>query len=111
MPSQSNGVFGQQQHVMAVDRYLTDRNEAVRNIEQMIGQLQGVFQNLANLVQEQGEVIERIDSNVNTSVVHIDSAQNELLKYLASVSSNRWLILKIFLVLIIFVVIFIVFFV
>jgi len=107
----SNGVLGQQQHMMAVDRYLTDRNEAVRNIETMIGQLQGVFQNLAYLVQEQGEVIERIDSNVNTSVVHIDSAQNELLKYLASVSSNRWLILKIFLVLVLFVVIFVVFFV
>jgi len=113
MPSNSSngGVFGQQQHMMAVDRYLTDRSDAVKNIERMIVELQGVFQNLEVLVAEQGEVIQRIYGNVNDSIVHIDSAQNELLKYLQSVSSNRWLILKVFLVLIVFVVLFIVFFV
>jgi len=87
------------------------RNEAVLSIERTIGELQGIFQQLANLVAEQGELIERIDDNVNNTVVNVDRAQSELLKYLSSVSSNRWLIVKLFLVLVVFVVLFIVFFV
>lgn len=60
-------------------------------------------------MQEQGEVAIRIDENVDDALANVDSAQTQLLKYLNSISSNRWLIMKIFFVLRIFLVIFVVF--
>ena len=51
----------------------------------------------------------RIDANVDDATHHIEGAHTELLKYLRSVTSNRWLIIKVFAVLIIFFLIFIVF--
>ena len=51
----------------------------------------------------------RIDANVDEAGHHIEGAHTELLKYLRSVTSNRWLIIKVFAVLIIFFLIFIVF--
>ena len=60
-------------------------------------------------VQEQGEVAIRIDENVDDALANVDSAQTQLLKYLNSISSNRWLIMKVFFVLMIFLVIFVVF--
>jgi len=110
-PNSSGEVAIQMPMEMVVADRRGTRNEAVLSIERTIGELQGIFQQLANLVAEQGELIERIDHNVDNTVVNVDRAQNELLKYLSSVSSNRWLIVKLFLVLVVFVVLFIVFFV
>jgi len=60
-------------------------------------------------VQEQGELAIRIDENVDDTLANVDSAQAQLLKYLNSISSNRWLIMKIFFVLMMFLIVFIVF--
>jgi len=100
-----------QSALMTSERYISSRGEAVQSIERTITELQGIFSQLANLVAEQQELIERIDHNVDNTVANVDSAQNELLKYLSSVSSNRWLIVKLFLIMIVFVVLFVVFFV
>lgn len=51
----------------------------------------------------------RIDSNVEESQLNIEAAHTEILKYFQSVTNNRWLMIKIFAVLIIFFIIFIVF--
>ena len=60
-------------------------------------------------VEEQGELAIRIDENVDETLSNVDSAQDQLLKYLSSISSNRWLIMKIFFVLMVFLVVFVVF--
>ena len=60
-------------------------------------------------VQEQGELAIRIDENVDTTLANVDSAQAQLLKYLNSISSNRWLVMKVFAVLLVFLIIFVVF--
>ena len=60
-------------------------------------------------VQEQGEMAIRIDENVDDTLANVDSAQAQLLKYLNSISSNRWLIMKVFFVLMMFMMIFVVF--
>ena len=41
--------------------------------------------------------------------LNVEAAHGEILKYFQSVASNRWLMVKIFLVLIVFFVVFIVF--
>ncbi|KAK9849947.1 hypothetical protein WJX84_007299 [Apatococcus fuscideae] len=91
------------------DSYLTSRAEALHNVESTITELGGIFQQLAHMVQEQGELTVRIDENVEETLANVDSAQAQLLKYLNSISSNRWLIMKVFFVMLAFLVFFIVF--
>lgn len=61
-------------------------------------------------VHEQDESIRRIDANVDDATVSIEAGHSELLRYFRSISSSRWLMIKVFFVLIIFFVIFVVFF-
>ena len=53
-------------------------------------------------VQEQGELTIRIDENIDDTLANVDSAQAQLLKYMNSISSNRWLVMKVFAVLLFF---------
>lgn len=52
----------------------------------------------------------RIDANVEDTQLNVEAAHTEILKYFQSVSSNRWLMIKIFLVLVVFFIVFVVFF-
>ena len=83
-------------------QYLQQRNRAVETIESTINEVGNLFQQLATMVSEQGEQIQRIDENVEDISINISGAQRELLKYYAHITSNRWLFLKIFGVLIVF---------
>lgn len=62
------------------------------------------------MVAEQGETIQRIDMNIEEVSSNVESAQNQLLRYWQSVSSNRWLMIKIFSILIVFILVFSIFF-
>ncbi len=62
-------------------------------------------------VHEQEERVERIDANVEESVAAVESGHAELLRYFRSVSSNRWLMVKVFAILLAFFVFFVIFFV
>lgn len=99
----------QLQVIDETDTYLANRSEAMQNIEQTIIELGDIFTQLATMVHQQEELVHRIDANVTEASDHIEGAHSELLKYLRSVTSNRWLIIKVFAVLIIFFLIFIVF--
>lgn len=91
------------------DNYLRDRAETMQNIESTIVELGGIFQQLAHMVKEQEEMVERIDSNVEDAELNIEAAHTQILKYFQSVTSNRWLMIKIFGVLIVFFIFFVVF--
>jgi syntaxin 5 len=54
-------------------------------------------------------VSDRIDENMDDTLNNVEGAQGQLLKYLSSISSNRWLMMKIFFVLMVFLMIFIFF--
>lgn len=51
----------------------------------------------------------RIDENMDDTLANVEGAQGALLKYLNSISSNRWLMIKIFFVLIFFLMVFLFF--
>jgi len=89
--------------------YATSRADAMQNVERTITELGGIFQQLATMVNEQGETAIRIDENVQDVVANVDQAQGELLKYLNYISNNRWLAMKVFGVLMAFLMFFIVF--
>ena len=55
------------------------------------------------MVAEQRETVQRTDADTVDIASNVSGAQRELLKYYASISSNRWLMLKVFGVLIVFV--------
>lgn len=55
------------------------------------------------MVAEQRETVQRIDADTHDIMSNVSGAQRELLKYYASISSNRWLMLKVFGILIVFV--------
>ncbi|XP_030622020.1 syntaxin-5a [Chanos chanos] len=91
------------------DSYIQSRADTMQNIESTIVELGSIFQQLAHMVKEQEETIQRIDANVEDTQLNVEMAHTEILKYFQSVSSNRWLMMKIFLVLIVFFIIFVVF--
>lgn len=82
--------------------YIQQRGEAIEAIESTISELGSIFSQLAGMVSEQSEMIERIDANTESVVENVEGAQKELLKYWGRVSGNRWLIAKMFGVLMIF---------
>ncbi|PKX91785.1 t-SNARE syntaxin [Aspergillus novofumigatus IBT 16806] len=82
--------------------YIQARGEAIDAIERTISELGGIFGQLAQMVSEQSEMIQRIDANTEDVVDNVEGAQRELMKYWNRVSGNRWLIAKMFGVLMIF---------
>lgn len=103
----------QQQQQMVLydesDNYVQQRAETMQNIESTIVELGGIFQQLAHMVKEQDEMVERIDSNVQDTELNIEAAHGEILKYFQTVTKNRWLMIKIFGVLIFFFIFFVIF--
>jgi len=91
------------------DSYYSSRADTMHTIESTIVELGGIFTQLATMVKEQEEMVQRIDSNVDNTALNIEQGHNEILKYFQSVTSNRWLMVKIFGVLIFFFLIFIIF--
>ena len=90
------------------ETFLRERANAMQTVEQTIIELGGMFQQLATMIKEQDEAIQRIDSNIEDVDLNVSQAHSELLKYFQSVTSNRWLMIKIFMVLIVFFVVFVV---
>lgn len=99
----------QQQQLFAgtgTDRYYQQRMEAVRQIESSVAQVGELFSDFSRLVQEQSDIVVRIDNDVDDAVRHVNAGSNELMRYLTSVSSNRGLIVKLFAILFFFLLFF-----
>merc|ERR1712111_343838 len=82
------------------DSYYASRADAMHTIESTIVELGGIFTQLAHMVKEQQEMVTRIDNNIDDTALNVELGHNEILKYFQSVTSNRWLMVKIFGVLI-----------
>ena len=66
--------------------YIQQRGQAIETIEQTINELGSIFGQLASMVSEQGNMIERIDANTEDVVDNVQGAQRELMKYWSRVS-------------------------
>eukprot|EP01004_Peranema_trichophorum_P006988 NODE_5786_length_968_cov_40.500592_g5204_i0.p1 GENE.NODE_5786_length_968_cov_40.500592_g5204_i0~~NODE_5786_length_968_cov_40.500592_g5204_i0.p1 ORF type:complete len:292 (-),score=38.88 NODE_5786_length_968_cov_40.500592_g5204_i0:9-884(-) len=86
--------------------YYQERSDAVRQVETTIVELSGMFSEFARIVEQQDELILRIDTDVETALANVEGAQNELLRYLNRISGNRWLILKVFGIIFFFIIFF-----
>ncbi|XVF83950.1 hypothetical protein PTKIN_Ptkin16aG0535500 [Pterospermum kingtungense] len=98
-----------QQLVPRQEHYSQSRAVALQNVESTISELSGIFTHLATMVAQQGELAIRIDEDMDQSLANVEGARNALLRHLNQISSNRWLLIKIFAAIIFFLVIFIIF--
>ena len=91
------------------DQYYSSRADAMHTIESTIVELGGIFSQLATMVKEQEEMVTRIEDHTNNAVLNVERGHNEILKYFQSVTHDRWLMVKIFGVLIFFFLLFVTF--
>ncbi|KAI4299432.1 hypothetical protein L6164_032895 [Bauhinia variegata] len=108
-PSQQMEMSMVQQVVPRQEHYAQSRATALHNVESTITELSGIFSHLATMVAQQGELAIRIDDNMDESLANVEGAHSSLLRHLNQISSNRWLMIKIFAILILFLMIFIFF--
>lgn len=69
-------------------------------MESTLQELGGIFQQLAQMVAEQRDTVQRIEANAEDIELNINEAQNQLLRYYRNISSDRWLMIKVFLTII-----------
>lgn len=96
--------------VQTRDQFIQQRSQSIRTIESTIEELRGIMSQIARISQEQDYLITRIDENIMNTEEHVNGAYKQLVEYLPKITSQRWLFLKIFAVLAIFIVLFVVFF-
>eukprot|EP01099_Mayorella_cantabrigiensis_P002711 TRINITY_DN2192_c0_g1_i1.p1 TRINITY_DN2192_c0_g1~~TRINITY_DN2192_c0_g1_i1.p1 ORF type:complete len:303 (-),score=74.56 TRINITY_DN2192_c0_g1_i1:9-917(-) len=110
---QETGILlpGGSQLFVVQDERETTRARDLRKIEEILGELQGLFTQFADVLATQREQITRIDANVEETFAQVEGVQEQLIKYFQKISDNKWLMTQIFLVLLVTVIIFIVFFV
>ena len=93
-----------------VDRnldYLESRADAVQTINQTMGELNSVFSNLLQLIDIQGQNVERIDDNVTNMADSLEAGIQELEQSVSSTGNLR-LYAKMFGILMVFLIGFIV---
>ena len=100
--STNPALLQEQQQLAAPNTYIAERGQAIEAIERTINELGSIFGQLSQMVSEQAEQIQRIDANTDDVVDNVAGAQRELMKYWARVQGNRWLVAKLFGVLMIF---------
>ncbi|CAO3563903.1 unnamed protein product [Mortierella alpina] len=93
-------LFNQQQHAPHVEQYVQNRSTAIEAVESTLQELGGIFQQLAQMVAEQRDTVQRIEANTDDIELNINEAQNQLLRYYRNISSDRQLMIKIFLTII-----------
>lgn len=85
--------------------YHVSRLSSVQGIQRTIAELGQMFTKMASTIQQQEEMVSRIDSDVDAADMHVKEGHTQLLKYYKNMSSNRKLIIKIFLILIVFAIV------
>ncbi|KAF9947639.1 hypothetical protein BGZ70_002580, partial [Mortierella alpina] len=93
-------LFNQQQHAPHVEQYVQNRSTAIEAVESTLQELGGIFQQLAQMVAEQRDTVQRIEANTDDIELNINEAQNQLLRYYRNISSDRQMMIKIFLTII-----------
>jgi len=85
-----------------------DRHRDVERIGRSIMEVNQLFLDLQRMVDQQGEVLDRIEDNVNAAVVHVETANQDLGKAVDSARASRrkrWCIFILIIIILIVVVV------
>ena len=80
----------------------------MEQVETQMAEIAGLMQKIALIVHEQQVSVERIDMNTEISLNNLQNAKKEIDKYYSSVTSNRNLGIKVFMIFVIFFVFYVV---
>jgi len=94
----------EQQMIPANSTYYDSRAQAVESVQSTIVELGGIFQQLTTMVASQGEMLQRVDEDVESSLMDVQAGREQLQLYWNNMSTNRNLMMKIFGVLFFFIV-------
>ncbi|KAI9092117.1 t-SNARE [Phlyctochytrium arcticum] len=86
---------------------IESRSQAIESIESTIAELGQIYQNFATMVASQREQVQRIDENVLDIEMNVQGGHSQLVTYYQNISSNRWLMMKVFAALIFFFMLFV----
>ena len=86
----------QQIQLRRENRATKNRAAQARLAERSIAELGVMFTKMSSLISQQGEVLERIEDDVETAGLDIDAGHDELVKVYGMTKGNRGLILKVF---------------
>lgn len=81
----------------------------MQDIESHIVDIGQIMSRLSTFVGQQGDMVGRVTDNIDDAADHTSAAEGELRKYLQSISSNKMLAFKVFLIIVTFIVFFVVF--
>ena len=105
-----NPALQEQQMLLAPPaQYFEARERAVGEVESTIAELGTLFKRLTTMIQEQGELVERIDEDIENAVTTVDSASDVLQKAYDAASSNTSLYTKLGAILVFFMLFFTIF--
>jgi t-SNARE complex subunit (syntaxin) len=76
--SQEQLRLASQDEVDFQDSLIVEREAEIRNIEQGVTELNELFRDVAHIVGVQGEQLDRIDQNVDTTRTQVQGADTEL---------------------------------
>jgi len=81
-----------QNHAQAKDAliFVEKRHEEISSIEKNVLELARIFNDMAVLIDQQGEFIDDIESNVGRSVISVQLANKELVSAMRKKSRKRW---------------------
>ena len=103
---------GQDQMMQLIpdQNYLSQRADAMEQVESHIVELGTIFNKLAVMVNEHKDMVQRVEDNVDDANATINLSLNTLTDTLANLQTNRALFFKVFGILVTFIILFIVFF-
>ncbi|KAI8613122.1 hypothetical protein BC830DRAFT_1052185, partial [Chytriomyces sp. MP71] len=84
------------------------RGQAIDTIESTIAELGQIYSQFTQILAQQREMVQRIDMNVMDTEVNVTNAHSELARYLERLQGNRWLMIQVFGILVVFFMLFVV---
>ena len=94
--SNESTTIQQQIQLRRENRATKNRAAQARLAERSIAELGVMFTKMSSLIVQQGEVLERIEDDVEAAGFDIDAGHDELVKVYGMTKGNRGLILKVF---------------
>eukprot|EP00039_Didymoeca_costata_P032438 m.37833 g.37833 ORF g.37833 m.37833 type:complete len:305 (-) comp9357_c0_seq1:1396-2310(-) len=92
------------------DNILEDRANTMQSIEASMLEVQDIMKDMVHVISIQGETVETLHDNVEQTEETVSNARKTLEQTLTSMRSNKWLMMKIFGILLFFFILFIVVF-
>ncbi|KAH8868079.1 Syntaxin-5 [Schistosoma japonicum] len=99
-------LFDRNQHVPLIDQEVRQRDAAIRRVESTIVQLGEIYQQFSSLVQEQNDLVLRIDTQTDNAEININEAHAQLLVFMRRISAQRGFLIKVFVTIILCFIVF-----